>query len=199
MPEPYRINFLQKARITHPTFNTSTPGFKFADWEMKGIPLRLEFGPKDAAASVVTYARRDTGAKGTIPIAELATQVPTMLETIQQDMYSKAEECFRSHRLVLTEWEKVVPALDSRNVVLIPFCEAPACEERIKELTKSDEQHELGPDGLKLPSMGMKSLCIPFEQVRTCGTNKLFQVEIIADPYASQSSPTVLSRARRSV
>ncbi|KAK7755522.1 hypothetical protein SLS62_002454 [Diatrype stigma] len=134
---------------------------------MKGVPLRLEFGPKDAANSVVSYARRDTGAKGTIPIDQLAAQVPTLLETIQSDLYNKADEAFRSHRLQLTEWEKVVPALDARNVVLIPFCEEPDCEERLKDMTKSDAaQHELGPDGRQLPSMGMKSLCIPFAQVR---------------------------------
>lgn len=148
-------------------FPYSSPGYKFADWELKGVPLRLEFGPKDAAQSVVSYARRDTGAKGTIPIADLATQVPELLETIQKDMYNKADESFKSHRLVLREWEKVVPALDSRNVVLIPFCEEPSCEERIKDLTKSEEQ-EPGPDGQKQPTMGMKSLCIPFEQVRIC-------------------------------
>lgn len=82
-------------------------------------------------------------------------------------MFNKADASFRSHRLVLRDWEKVVPALDSKNVVLIPFCEEPSCEERIKELTKSDEQ-EPGPDGQKQPTMGMKSLCIPFEQVRFC-------------------------------
>ncbi|KAF2869764.1 prolyl-tRNA synthetase [Massariosphaeria phaeospora] len=145
-----------------------TPGYKFADWELKGVPIRLEFGPKDAAASVVSYARRDTGAKGTIPIAELSTQVPQLLETLQQDLYNKADEAFRSHRLVLTDWEKVIPALDSRNVVLMPFCEAVACEERIKELTKSEEG-AIGLDGLKQPSMGMKSLCIPFEQPKDDG------------------------------
>lgn len=133
---------------------------------MKGVPLRLEFGPKDAANSVVSYARRDTGAKGTIPLDQLATQVPALLETIQKDLYNKADEAFRTHRLQLTEWEKVVPALDARNVVLIPFCEEPACEERLKDMTKSDDHKELGPDGRQLPSMGMKSLCIPFDQVR---------------------------------
>lgn len=51
-----------------------------------------------------------------------------------------------------------------RNVVIIPFCEEPKCEERIKELTKVEER-EVGPDGQKQPSMGMKSLCIPFDQV----------------------------------
>ncbi|KAJ9395209.1 hypothetical protein DTO282F9_7867 [Paecilomyces variotii] len=152
-----------KVRADVDTRDNYSPGYKFADWELKGVPLRLEFGPKDAAQSVVSYARRDTGAKGTIPIADLATQVPELLETIQKDMYNKADESFKSHRLVLREWEKVVPALDSRNIVLIPFCEEPSCEERIKDLTKSEEQ-EPGPDGQKQPTMGMKSLCIPFEQ-----------------------------------
>jgi prolyl-tRNA synthetase len=164
----YLLCLFYKPSTANRIFNTSSPGFKFADWELKGVPLRLEFGPKDDAASVVSYARRDTGSKGTIPIVELATVVPAMLETIQQDMYDKADASFKSHRLVLTDWTEVVPALDARNVVLIPFCEEAACEERIKEMTKSDEQQEPGPDGQKQPSMGMKSLCIPFEQVRTC-------------------------------
>ena len=71
---------------------------------MKGVPLRLEFGPKDAANSVVSYARRDTGEKGTIPLTELTTRVPAILDTIQKDLYNKADESFRSHRLQLTEW-----------------------------------------------------------------------------------------------
>ncbi|KAI0195084.1 hypothetical protein EV127DRAFT_420031 [Xylaria flabelliformis] len=140
-----------------------TPGFKFAEWELKGVPLRIEFGPKDAANNVVSYARRDSGEKGTIPIAELATQVPELLETIQKSLYDKADAAFTSHRLVLTDWSKVVPALDSKNVVLIPFCEAPTCEERIKEITKSEEPKEGAPHE-KQPTMGMKSLCIPFQQ-----------------------------------
>ena len=53
-----------------------------------------------------------------------------------------------------------------KNVVIIPFCGEINCEERIKELTKVEER-EKGPNGEALPSMGMKSLCIPFEQVRT--------------------------------
>ncbi|KAI1816182.1 proline-tRNA ligase-like protein [Poronia punctata] len=140
-----------------------TPGFKFAEWELKGVPLRIEFGPKDAANNVISYARRDNGEKGTIPIPDLATKVPELLETIQKALYDRADESFRSHRLVLKDWSKVVPALDDKNVVLIPFCEEPACEERIKEMTKSEEPKEGAPHE-KQPSMGMKSLCIPFEQ-----------------------------------
>ncbi|MDA4131860.1 MAG: proline--tRNA ligase [Thaumarchaeota archaeon] len=142
-----------------------TPAWKFNDWELKGVPLRLEFGPKDAAKDVVSYARRDTGEKGTIPIADMATQVPALLETIQKDLYDKADAAFRAHRLVLTDWDKIVPALDSKNVVIIPSCLGITCEEQIKELTKSapDERPDV-PAEHRAPSMGMKSLCIPFEQ-----------------------------------
>ncbi len=134
-------------------YHPSTPGYKFAVWEMKGVPLRLEFGPKDAAKDVVSFARRDTGEKGTIPIAELAVKVPELLETIQKALYDKADAAFKEHRLVITDWDKVVPALDAKNVLLIPFCEEVACEEKIKDITKSEEPQE-GPDGQKQPSIG---------------------------------------------
>ena len=141
-----------------------TPPWKFNDWELKGVPLRLEYGPKDAAKNVVSYARRDTGSKGTISISSLATEVPALLETIQKDLYSKAEASFRSHRLVISKWEEVVPALDAKNVVLIPHCLGEKCEDEIKDLT-TGKQEEGQVEGMqKQPSMGMKSLCVPFEQ-----------------------------------
>jgi prolyl-tRNA synthetase len=151
-----------KIRVEVDTREGYTPGWRFADWEMKGVPLRLEFGPKDAANSVVTYARRDTGEKGTIPTAELASKVKDLLEEIQQNLYNKAKASYDSHRIQLTDWDAVLPALNSRNVVVIPFCEEPKCEEQIKEKTKGDD--EPGPDGIRQPTMGMKSLCIPFDQ-----------------------------------
>lgn len=113
--------------------------------------------PKDMEKEVVSYARRDTGEKGTIPISEIATKVPELLETIQADLYNKADAAYKAHRIQVTEWEKVVPALDNKDVVLSPFCLEPACEEKIKATTKSVD--ETGNE-----RMGMKSLCIPFEQ-----------------------------------
>ncbi|GKT93407.1 prolyl-tRNA synthetase [Colletotrichum tofieldiae] len=135
-----------------------TPAWKFNE---------LEFGPKDAAKEVVAFARRDTAEKGSIPLAELSAKVPELLETIQSDMYNKAEQSFREHRLVITEWEKVIPALDTKNVVLIPFCLGGKCEDRIKELTTSEPPENASlPEGKKQPSMGMKSLCIPSSSPR---------------------------------
>jgi prolyl-tRNA synthetase len=142
-----------------------TPAWKFNDWELRGVPIRVEYGPKDAANQAVTFARRDTGEKGTIPVVDITTKIPELLETIQKNLYDKADKSFREHRIQVTKWEEVIPALDAKNVVLIPHCLTGKCEDRIKELTtgRAEDQPE-GPDGQKAPSMGMKSLCIPFEQ-----------------------------------
>ncbi|TVY78139.1 putative proline--tRNA ligase [Lachnellula suecica] len=159
-------NTLKKVgvRADYDTRDGYTPAWKFNDWELKGVPLRLEYGPKDAAKSVVSFARRDTGEKGTIEIASLTTEIPALLEKIQSDMYNKAEASFRSHRINITNWDEVVPALDARNVVLIPHCLAEKCEDKIKDLTTGNQEEAAGPADAKAPSMGMKSLCIPFEQ-----------------------------------
>jgi len=107
--------------------------------------------------------RRDTGEKMEIACTELAIMVPKLLDMIHFSLFDKADALYREHRLVLENWDKVVPALDARNVVIIPFCGAENCEKQIKKSTESKEV-ELGPDGKALPSMGMKSLCIPSEQ-----------------------------------
>ena len=143
-----------------------SPGFKFNEWEQKGVPLRIELGPKDVADHSVTTSRRDiegNDGKGKIPIPELATQVPKLLEQIQSDLYSRAEASFRSHRVQVTKWEDFIPALNNKNLILMPFCLTEACEDEIKELTTRKEVDDT-PQDEKAPSMGAKSLCIPFEQ-----------------------------------
>lgn len=162
-----------------------TPAWKFNDWELKGVPLRLEYGPKDAEKKVVSFARRDTSEKGTIAIADLATAVPALLETIQADMYAKAKTSFDSHRLAVSSWADVVPALDAKNVVLIPHCLAESCEDQIKKSTKGkdDEAADGALENKKEPTMGMKSLCIPFEQPEglVVGTTKCLNPECDAN------------------
>jgi prolyl-tRNA synthetase len=139
-----------------------SPGYKFNDAELKGIPLRLEFGPKDMANGVVSYARRDGGDKGTIPLAELAAQVPALLETIQRDLFRKASDEYAAHRILVREWKDFVPALNAKNVLLIPHCLGGECEDTIKEDSKGTiEGQEVDA---RAPSMGAKSLCIPHDQ-----------------------------------
>ncbi|WPH04434.1 putative proline--trna ligase c19c7.06 [Acrodontium crateriforme] len=139
-----------------------SPGYKFNDWEMKGVPLRLEFGPKDMAKGVVTYSRRDREGKDTIPITDLSTRIPELLETIQKDMFEKARAEFAAHRVIVHEWKDFVPTLNAKNVLLVPHCTGGPCEDEIKkDSSGSVEGQEVDA---RAPSMGAKSLCIPAEQ-----------------------------------
>ncbi|KAI9836383.1 MAG: ribose-phosphate pyrophosphokinase 1 [Sarea resinae] len=141
-----------------------TPGYKFNDWELKGVPLRLEFGPGESAGHFVTTARRDTGEKGQIAITELAKEVPALLETIQADLYKKAHDAFHSHIKQITQWDDFVPALNDKNVCLIPHCLTEKCEDEVKDLSARKDEEDGVPEDVRAPSMGAKSLCIPFEQ-----------------------------------
>lgn len=140
-----------------------TPGWKFADWELKGVPLRIEFGPQDRENHVITVSRRDTGEKSTIPIKDIATAVPALLETIHADMYKKAEDEYRAHRKQVESWDNFVPTLNAKNVCLIRHCLGGECEDQIKDLSRTEAMAGVEEDK-KAPSMGAKSLCIPFEQ-----------------------------------
>ena len=145
-----------------------SPGFKFNDWELKGVPLRLEFGPNESKGHYVATARRDTPkgeGKDKIAISELNTEVPKLLDTIQKDMYDRANEKYKSHLKKLTVWDDFVPALNEKNVCLIPSCLTEECEDQIKKSTarKAEEQATVAQDE-RAPSMGAKSLCIPFDQ-----------------------------------
>jgi len=145
-----------------------SPGWKFNDWELKGVPLRLEFGPGESKGHFVTTSRRDLPkeeGKGQVPIGDLATAIPALLETIQKDLYDRADAAYTAHRKTVTEWDDFVPALNNKDVCLIPHCLTPECEDEVKEQSarKAEEQLDV-PQDEKAPSMGAKSLCIPFEQ-----------------------------------
>lgn len=142
---------------------TRQAGFKRSEWEQKGIPLRVEFGFTDRENHVITVSRRDTGEKSTIPIQEIATAVPALLETIQADMYTKAEAEYRAHRKQVETWNDFVPTLNAKNVCLIRHCLGGKCEDQIKDLSRTEATAGADEDK-KAPSMGAKSLCIPFEQ-----------------------------------
>ncbi|TBU61073.1 prolyl-tRNA synthetase [Dichomitus squalens] len=139
-----------------------TPGYKFNDWEQKGVPLRLEIGPQDLAKSQTLTARRDTGAKAPVPLANIAQTVSALLDTIQADMFRRAQETYFARLREVRRWEDFVPTLDDKCVVVIPWCEAEACEDDIKDRSAKASE----PTDERAPSAGAKSLCIPFDQSR---------------------------------
>lgn len=141
-----------------------SPGYKFNDWELKGVPLRLEVGPGEIKGNFVTAARRDTGEKSKIGISELTQAIPALLEEIQSDLYKRADSSYKAHVKTITDWNEFVPALNDKNVILIPHCLQEKCEDQIKELSARKDEGDDTPEDARAPSMGAKSLCIPFDQ-----------------------------------
>lgn len=145
-----------------------SPGWKFNDWEQRGVPLRLEFGPGEAKGHFVTTSRRDIAGKegkSEIPITEINTAVPALLNQIQADLYDRASDSFKSHTKHITNWDDFVPALNAKNVCMIPHCLTEKCEDEVKDLSARKAEEETGEaQDAKAPSMGAKSLCIPFDQ-----------------------------------
>ncbi|KII91193.1 hypothetical protein PLICRDRAFT_51368 [Plicaturopsis crispa FD-325 SS-3] len=139
-----------------------TPGYKFNDWEQKGVPLRLEIGPNDLAKNQTLTVRRDNNVKAPVSLDGIGATISTLLETIQNDMFKRAQDTYYSRLKEITNWDDVVPALDAKNVVVMPWCEVEACEDDIKE--RSGRASE--PQDERAPSAGAKSLAIPFDQSR---------------------------------
>ncbi|KAI9842608.1 MAG: ribose-phosphate pyrophosphokinase 1 [Sclerophora amabilis] len=154
----------QNVRVHVDDRDSYSPGWKFNDWEMRGVPLRLEVGPGEIKGNFVTIARRDTGEKDKMPIPDLAKNLLELLDTIQSDLYNKANASFTSHTKVITDWKEFVPELNNKNVILIPHCLTEKCEDEVKELSARKLEGDDTPDDARAPSMGAKSLCIPFKQ-----------------------------------
>jgi len=141
-----------------------SPGWRFADWEVKGVPLRLELGPKDLEKHQTLGCRRDVGGKDNkVPLAlgDIETKVTALLKQIQQDMFQRAKDERDRNMVQVTEWKDFTPTLNSKKMILAPICSDMKVEVDIKK--KSAEESAAQVDE-KAPSMGAKCLCIPFDQ-----------------------------------
>ncbi|HKW44650.1 MAG TPA: proline--tRNA ligase [Candidatus Eremiobacteraceae bacterium] len=115
-----------------------TAPWKFNEWEMRGVPLRVEIGPRDVAADQVTIARRDTQEKIAIKRAELAARIPDLLDDIQRSIYERALAYREAHTISATTREELVAGLKSqRGFVLAPWCARTECELDIKAETSA--------------------------------------------------------------
>jgi prolyl-tRNA synthetase len=115
-----------------------SPGWKFNEWEMKGVPLRIEVGPRDLEAGQAVLARRDTGEKETVALADLKDRVTVLLGEIQANMFEKAKT-FRAENTYRTddyeEFKKIIE--EKRGLLLSRWCGDSDCEQAIKEDTKA--------------------------------------------------------------
>lgn len=144
--------------------DTYSPGWKFSDSELKGVPIRIEIGPKDLSLGQIIAVRRDNSAKHQILLSDVEKRIPEVMEEMQLGLYKAAKDKFDSHRVIVHDWADFVPTLNLKNVILSPWCGDGDCEDDIKDSSAKKDDGEDEEVDEKSPSMGAKSLCIPFDQ-----------------------------------
>jgi prolyl-tRNA synthetase len=145
------------------------PGWKYAHWEQKGVPIRIEVGPRDLENRQARLVIRFGGEKIDVGVDSLASDVEAKLEEIQNNMFTKAQEFRDDHLVQVTEWKDFVPNLELHNLVLTPWCggEHTDWEEWVKEKSREESLANRGEgaeDARAATSVAAKTLCIPFKQ-----------------------------------
>jgi prolyl-tRNA synthetase len=113
------------------------PGFKFAEYEMLGVPVRLAIGARDLENGTVEIARRDTKEKNTVPLDGIENTIEKLLETIQHDMYQKALKFRDSHIRKVDNWEDFLVKIEEPGFISAHWDGTSETEDKIKELTKA--------------------------------------------------------------
>ena len=124
-----------------------TPGYKFSDWEMRGVPVRIELGPRDIENNVCVVVRRDTGEKQTVELSKISEEIEVILEDIQKSMFEACKKHVEERTSIaktLDEFEKNIN--ENQGYIKTMWCGDEDCENKIKELT------------------GAHSRCMPFNQ-----------------------------------
>jgi prolyl-tRNA synthetase len=118
--------------------DTQTPGWKYNEWELRGVPLRLEIGPKDIEKSQVVLARRDTREKAFVPMEGLAPKVGEMLVAIQKALYERAIQYRTEHTTEADSYAEFKEIMEGRpGFVISPWCGSAKCEADIKGETQA--------------------------------------------------------------
>ncbi len=148
-----------KSRLTASGFRVKvddsdkSPGWKFSECEMRGIPLRVEIGPKDMENNQAVLVRRDTHEKTAVSLDNLEAEVEKILDTIQQDMFERAKTHRDTHTYEATDYDSFVKVINEKpGFVKAMWCGSRECEDKIKEDT------------------GATSRCMPFKQEHLADT-----------------------------
>ncbi len=135
------------ARVFVDRREDKTPGYKFNEWELKGIPIRLEIGPRDVAKDQVTLVRRDTGERENVSIDNLQTAIPVILEEIQANLFTAAKRMLDENTKLVTTYDELKQRVEANaGFNLAYWCGNPQCEARVKAETHATIR------------------CIPFQQ-----------------------------------
>jgi prolyl-tRNA synthetase len=114
-----------------------SPGWKFTEWEMHGVPLRLAIGPRDIDNNTVEFARRDTGEKHILPQDNIIENVKNYLENIQKSLFEKALDFRDAHTYIIDTWDEFIEKIEQGNFIWAHWDGTTETELKIKELTKA--------------------------------------------------------------
>jgi len=128
----------KKIRVHVDRRSELTPGFKFHDWELKGIPLRIEIGPKDIAKQKVVIATRHNQEKTDLAIDKIDGEINVILEKIQNEMFDAAKKMLQERSISVDDYEKFKEELEKGGFLYAPWCGDENCEEKIKEETGAE-------------------------------------------------------------
>lgn len=109
-----------------------SPGWKFNKWELKGIPIRIEIGPKDLEEKSATVVKRNDGKKLKIKIKDLKKEIPIILEEIQKELYKNAERLLKENQKKTENKKELLKFIKEKQMVNIPLCDSEECEEILK-------------------------------------------------------------------
>lgn len=123
-----------------------SPGWKFNEWELKGIPLRIEMGPKDLKKKQVILVRRDSGKKQEVKLKDLKKQVKSTLDDIQNNLYLKAKKFLDSNIVQVKDLKSLEKTIENKKIAKAFICSNESCKKNIKEKLN-----------------GVKPILIPFE------------------------------------
>ncbi len=113
-----------------------TPGWKFNEWELKGVPVRIEIGPRDLKQNQITMARRDTYQKATAKMDEAVQATEKLLEEIQSNLYAKAKRALEERTATVHNYDEFKKTLEEKGgFIKALWCGSSKCEEKIKEET----------------------------------------------------------------
>jgi len=115
-----------------------TPGFKFNDWEMKGIPIRIEIGPKDIAKNQIVLARRHNQTKISLDIDGFTEKTLSELKNIQKEMFDAAKKILDERVVRVSEYQQFKKELENGKMIDCSWCGNQTCEDKIKEETGAD-------------------------------------------------------------
>lgn len=154
LDKAYELGTILKGFRVKVDDSDKSPGWKFAEHEMRGVPLRIEIGPKDIEANQAVIARRDTGEKIKVALDELESKVGELLATMQKEMLERARAHRDAHTYVATNLDEMMDiAANKPGFIKAMWCGERECEDALKE------------------QAGVSSRCMPFAQeevAKTC-------------------------------